>query len=97
MLPGTGGLTRLVDKRKVRRDVADLFCTNADGVRAERAKAWKLVDATAPPSEFDALVREHAATLAAGSAPHRRREAGSRFARCSARSTSTAITTSTST
>jgi benzoyl-CoA-dihydrodiol lyase len=67
VLPGTGGLTRLVDKRKVRRDVADLFCTNADGVRAERAKAWKLVDATAPPSEFDALVREHAAALAAGS------------------------------
>ncbi|MBV8749818.1 MAG: enoyl-CoA hydratase/isomerase family protein, partial [Candidatus Eremiobacteraeota bacterium] len=57
VLPGTGGLTRVIDKRKVRRDVADLFCTNADGVRAERAKAWKLVDAIAPPSEFDALVR----------------------------------------
>ncbi|HEY4825070.1 MAG TPA: enoyl-CoA hydratase-related protein, partial [Solirubrobacteraceae bacterium] len=47
VLPGTGGLTRVVDKRRVRRDVADLFCTNADGVRAERAKAWKLVDAIA--------------------------------------------------
>jgi len=67
VLPGTGGLTRLVDKRKVRRDVADLFCTNADGVRAERAKAWKLVDATAPPSEFAALVRERAAAHVASS------------------------------
>src|SRR6202050_1897723 len=44
VLPGTGGLTRVIDKRKVRRDVADLFCTNADGVRAERALAWGLVD-----------------------------------------------------
>jgi benzoyl-CoA-dihydrodiol lyase len=67
VLPGTGGLTRVIDKRKVRRDVADLFCTNADGVRAERAKAWKLVDAIAPPSEFDALVRDRAAALAAES------------------------------
>jgi benzoyl-CoA-dihydrodiol lyase len=67
VLPGTGGLTRVIDKRKVRRDVADVFCTNADGVRAERAKAWKLVDAIAPPSEFDALVRDRAATQAAAS------------------------------
>jgi benzoyl-CoA-dihydrodiol lyase len=67
VLPGTGGLTRVIDKRKVRRDVADVFCTNADGVRAERAKAWKLVDAIAPPSEFDALVRDRAAALAAAS------------------------------
>src|SRR5215468_7849420 len=44
VLPGTGGLTRLVDKRKVRRDLADVFCTTAEGVRAERAKAWGLVD-----------------------------------------------------
>src|ERR1700758_3427954 len=44
VLPGTGGLTRLVDKRKVRRDLADLFCTNADGVKGERAKQWGLVD-----------------------------------------------------
>src|SRR6202140_2748634 len=61
VLPGTGGLTRGGDKRKVRRDVADLFCTNADGVRAERAKAWKLVDEIAAPSEFAALVRDRAA------------------------------------
>jgi len=67
VLPGTGGLTRVIDKRKVRRDIADLFCTNADGVRAERAKAWKLVDAIAPPSEFDALVRDRAGALAAAS------------------------------
>jgi benzoyl-CoA-dihydrodiol lyase len=67
VLPGTGGLTRVVDKRKVRRDVADLFCTNADGVRAERAKAWKLVDAIAPPSEFGRLVNERAAAYVAAS------------------------------
>jgi benzoyl-CoA-dihydrodiol lyase len=67
VLPGTGGLTRVVDKRGVRRDIADLFCTNADGVRAERAKAWKLVDATAAPSEFGGLVRERAAAHVAAS------------------------------
>jgi benzoyl-CoA-dihydrodiol lyase len=67
VLPGTGGLTRVVDKRKVRRDVADLFCTNADGVRAERAKAWKLVDVIAAPSEFAGLVRERSAAQAAAS------------------------------
>ena len=67
VLPGTGGLTRLVDKRHVRRDVADLFCTNADGVRAERAKAWGLIDAFASPSDFPALVAERAAAQAAGS------------------------------
>ncbi|MDB5406595.1 MAG: h16 [Rhodospirillales bacterium] len=67
VLPGTGGLTRLVDKRRVRRDLADLFCTNADGVRADRAKAWRLVDDTAPPSEFAAKVRARALELAAQS------------------------------
>jgi benzoyl-CoA-dihydrodiol lyase len=67
VLPGTGGLTRLIDKRKVRRDLADLFCTNADGVRAERAKAWKLVDAIAPPSEFARLMNERAAAHVAAS------------------------------
>ncbi|HXP92300.1 MAG TPA: 2,3-epoxybenzoyl-CoA dihydrolase [Candidatus Binatia bacterium] len=61
VLPGTGGLTRVVDKRRVRRDIADLFCTNADGVRAQRAKAWGLVDAIAPPSEFSELVRARSA------------------------------------
>jgi len=67
VLPGTGGLTRLVDKRKVRRDLADLFCTNADGVRAQRAKAWGLVDEIAPPSEFAELVRGRVAAAVARS------------------------------
>jgi benzoyl-CoA-dihydrodiol lyase len=67
VLPGTGGLTRLVDKRKVRRDRADLFCTNADGVRAQRALEWNLVDAIAAPSDFIALVSERAHQLAAAS------------------------------
>ena len=58
VLPGTGGLTRLVDKRKVRRDLADVFCTTAEGVRADRAKAWGLVDRIAPPAPFRQLVEE---------------------------------------
>ena len=65
VLPGTGGLTRLVDKRKVRRDLADVFCTTAEGVRADRAKAWKLVDWIAPPAGFHQLVAERAQALAA--------------------------------
>jgi benzoyl-CoA-dihydrodiol lyase len=64
VLPGTGGLTRLVDKRRVRRDLADVFCTTAEGVRAERAKAWGLVDRVAPPARFQELVAERATTLA---------------------------------
>jgi benzoyl-CoA-dihydrodiol lyase len=67
VLPGTGGLTRLVDKRKVRRDLADVFCTTAEGVRADRAKQWKLVDHSAPPARFAELVRERARALAATS------------------------------
>jgi len=67
VLPGTGGLTRVVDKRKVRRDLADLFCTSADGVRGARAKAWGLVDAIASPKAFPGLVRERAEALAAAS------------------------------
>ena len=65
VLPGTGGLSRLVDKRRVRRDLADLFCTNPDGVRADRAKSWGLVDAIAPPREFAARVKARALALAA--------------------------------
>jgi benzoyl-CoA-dihydrodiol lyase len=64
VLPGTGGLTRLVDKRKVRRDLADVFCTTAEGVRADRAKAWNLVDRIAPPAGFWQLVEERARALA---------------------------------
>src|SRR6202140_3063076 len=58
VLPGTGGLTRITDKRRVRRDLADLFCTTAEGVRAERAKAWGLVDWTAPPQRFAEVLKE---------------------------------------
>jgi benzoyl-CoA-dihydrodiol lyase len=65
VLPGTGGLTRLVDKRKVRRDLADVFCTLAEGVRADRAKAWKLIDHHAKPAAFEALVAQRADALAA--------------------------------
>ncbi|HUN88434.1 MAG TPA: 2,3-epoxybenzoyl-CoA dihydrolase [Terriglobales bacterium] len=67
VLPGTGGLTRLVDKRKVRRDLADVFCTNPDGVKGERAKQWGLVDEIAPPAKFSELVRRHAEKLVAES------------------------------
>ena len=63
MLPGTGGLTRLADKRKVRRDLADAFSTLAEGVRGRRAVQWGLVDGLAPPSRFEALVAERAAAL----------------------------------
>jgi benzoyl-CoA-dihydrodiol lyase len=64
VLPGTGGLTRLVDKRKVRRDLADVFCTTAEGVRADRAKQWKLVDHLAKPQQFDEFVKSRALALA---------------------------------
>src|SRR6266567_7937895 len=67
VLPGTGGLTRLTDKRKVRRDLADVFCTTAEGVRADRAKAWKLVDRIAPPARFRELVEDRARALAEAS------------------------------
>ena len=56
VLPGTGGLTRITDKRKVRRDLADIFCTTSEGVRADRAKDWKLIDAHAKPQQFSALL-----------------------------------------
>ncbi|WP_372826696.1 2,3-epoxybenzoyl-CoA dihydrolase [Polaromonas sp.] len=56
VLPGTGGLTRVTDKRKVRRDLADIFCTTSEGVRADRAKDWKLIDACAKPQQFGALL-----------------------------------------
>ncbi len=56
VLPGTGGLTRITDKRKVRRDLADIFCTTSEGVRADRARDWKLIDAHAKPRQFSQLV-----------------------------------------
>ena len=63
VLPGTGGLTRLTDKRKVRKDIADIFCTNADGVRGKKALDWNLVDHIAPPSKFNSLIDERVSFL----------------------------------
>jgi benzoyl-CoA-dihydrodiol lyase len=65
VLPGTGGLTRLVDKRKVRRDRADVFCTVAEGIKGKRAKDWGLVDDVVPRSKWDQTVAERARALAA--------------------------------
>ena len=67
MLPGTGGLTRVVDKRGVRRDLADVFSTTAEGIRGERAVRWRLVDAVAKARDLDAEVQRRVAELAAGS------------------------------
>jgi benzoyl-CoA-dihydrodiol lyase len=64
VLPGTGGLTRLVDKRKVRRDQADVFCTLAEGMKGKRAVDWRLVDAVAPRSRFGDAVAARARKLA---------------------------------
>jgi len=65
VLPGTGGLTRLVDKRNVRRDLADVFCTTAEGMGGAKAKAWGLVDDVVPPRAFAEKVSERAQALAA--------------------------------
>jgi benzoyl-CoA-dihydrodiol lyase len=67
VLPGTGGLTRVTDKKKVRHDRADLFCTSAEGVRGQKAKDWRLVDDIAKPAQFAARVQERALQLAAQS------------------------------
>src|SRR5271169_2483236 len=64
VLPGTGGLTRVTDKRKVRRDYADMFCTNPDGVRGQRAKDWRLVDEVVKPQQFSEHVKQRALKLA---------------------------------
>jgi benzoyl-CoA-dihydrodiol lyase len=64
VLPGTGGLTRVVDKRLVRRDLADVFATRTEGVKGRQAVEWGLVDAIAPASTFDELVRSRAAARA---------------------------------
>ena len=65
VLPGTGGLTRLTDKRRVRRDLADVFCTTVEGVRGERARDWALVDAIVKPQQFQEFIQQRAQTLAA--------------------------------
>ena len=67
VLPGTGGLTRMTDKRKVRRDHADVFCTLVEGVRAPRAREWRLIDAFAKPQQFTESVQRRALELAAQS------------------------------
>ena len=67
VLPGTGGLTRVIDKRKVRRDLADVFCSTSEGVRAERAKIWGLVDEIAKPNRFDDVRDELVSELTAQS------------------------------
>jgi len=68
VLPGTGGLTRVTDKRKVRRDLADVFCSTEEGVKGRRAKEWNLVDEIVPNSKFDAIVAQRAREFADGSA-----------------------------
>jgi benzoyl-CoA-dihydrodiol lyase len=67
VLPGTGGLTRVTDKRKVRHDLADIFCTTTEGVRGQRAKEWRLVDAVVKPQQFGDAVKRRALELAAQS------------------------------
>jgi benzoyl-CoA-dihydrodiol lyase len=67
VLPGTGGLTRVTDKRKVRHDLADIFCTSVEGIRGKKAVEWRLVDAIAKPAVFAESVRQRAMELAATS------------------------------
>jgi benzoyl-CoA-dihydrodiol lyase len=67
VLPGTGGLTRLVDKRRVRRDLADIFCTTEEGIRGAKAVEWRLVDEAVRGSEFEARVAERVEGIAAAS------------------------------
>ena len=74
VLPGTGGLTRVTDKRHVRHDLADIFCTTTEGVRGQRAVEWRLVDAMVKPAQFGAAVQERARKLADGSDRPARRE-----------------------
>src|SRR5690242_12988484 len=67
VLPGTGGLTRVADKRKVRRDHADVFCTTEEGVKGKRALDWRLVDEVVPGSKFDETIAARAKEFAAKS------------------------------
>src|SRR5690606_29953714 len=69
VLPGTGGLTRLVDKRKVRRDLAADFCTVAEGAKGKRAERWNIVDRVVPASRWAGCVRERVGALAGGTGP----------------------------
>lgn len=76
VLPGTGGLTRLVDKRMVRRDLADIFSTLAEGVKGKRAVQWKLVDAVHAPSQWEEAIAKRAAELVAETAAGRESRQG---------------------
>ena len=67
VLPGTGGLTRVTDKRKVRRDLADIFCSIEEGIKGKRAKEWRLVDEVIPNSTFDQTIKDRAHEFAASS------------------------------
>src|SRR5438270_1127903 len=71
VLPGTGGLTRVTDKRKVRRDHADVFCTTEEGVKGKRAVDWRLVDEVAPRSKLDEAVTARAKTIATAITAHK--------------------------
>ncbi len=64
VLPGTGGLTRITDKRKIRRDLADVFCSLEEGIKGQRAKDWNLVDEVVPNSKFDEMVEQRAREMA---------------------------------
>ncbi len=63
-MPGTGGLTRVTDKRKVRRDHADVFCTTEEGIKGKRAVEWRLVDEVVPNSKLEDVVKERAREFA---------------------------------
>jgi benzoyl-CoA-dihydrodiol lyase len=89
VLPGTGGLTRVVDKRKVRRDLADAFSTVSEGIKGKRAVEWRLVDQVVPRSKFDAAVTERAGVLAEQS--DRPGGAGVRLTPLEPRATATAL------
>ena len=69
VLPGTGGLTRVTDKRKVRRDLADAFCTVEEGVKGARAVKWRLVDQAVPNSKFEQAIKDTAKKLGAAIRP----------------------------
>ena len=81
VLPGTGGLTRVSDKRKVRRDHADVFCTTEEGVKGKRAVEWRLVDDVVPGSKFDEAVAARAKRVCREIPPRRRRGRASRSRR----------------
>ena len=85
VLPGTGGLTRVTDKRKVRRDHADVFCTTEEGIKGKRAVEWRLVDEVVPGSKFEEAVAKRAKEFAAKSRRGRRTRQGHRARAAQAR------------